>query len=56
MACLILGALLGTFLAVPVTRDLLSKASSAQWRLAHTHLNLTGYEKTVLLAVIAPRS
>jgi len=36
-------ALLGTLLAVPVTRDLLYKAPGAQWRLAHTHLNLAGF-------------
>jgi cbb3-type cytochrome oxidase subunit 1 len=43
MAYLILGALLGTLLAVPVTRDLLYKAPGVQWRLAHTHLNLAGF-------------
>jgi len=43
MACLILGGLLGTLLAVPISRDLLSKAPGAQWRLAHTHLNLAGF-------------
>jgi len=48
MACLILGALLGTLLAVPGTRDLLSRAPGAQWRLAHTHLNLVGF---VLMAI-----
>jgi len=43
MAYFLLGALLGTLLAVPVTRDLLYKAPGAQWRLAHTHLNLAGF-------------
>jgi len=43
MAYFVLGALLGTLLAVPVTRDLLYKAQGAQWRLAHTHLNLAGF-------------
>jgi cbb3-type cytochrome oxidase subunit 1 len=43
MTCLILGALLGTLLAVPISRDLLYKAPGAQWRLAHTHLNLAGF-------------
>ena len=43
MAFFLLGALLGTLLAVPVTRDLLYKAPGAQWRLAHTHLNLAGF-------------
>lgn len=43
MAYFILGALLGTLLAVPVTRDLLYKAPGVQWRLAHTHLNLAGF-------------
>ena len=43
MAYFVLGALLGTLLAVPFTRDLLYKAPGAQWRLAHTHLNLAGF-------------
>ena len=43
MAYFLLGAVLGTLLAVPVTRDLLYKAPGAQWRLAHTHLNLAGF-------------
>jgi len=43
MAFFLLGAVLGTLLAVPVTRDLLYKAPGAQWRLAHTHLNLAGF-------------
>ena len=43
MAYFVLGAVLGTLLAVPVTRDLLYKAPGAQWRLAHTHLNLAGF-------------
>ena len=43
MAYFLLGALLGTLLAVPVTRDLMYKAPGAQWRLAHTHLNLAGF-------------
>ena len=58
MAYLILGALLGTLLAVPVTRDLLSKAPGAQWRLAHTHLNLAGFVIMIIFGVayhILPR-
>jgi cbb3-type cytochrome oxidase subunit 1 len=43
MSFFLLGALLGTLLAVPVTRDLMYKAPGAQWRLAHTHLNLAGF-------------
>jgi len=43
MAYFILGALLGTLLAMPVTRDILYRAPGAQWRLAHTHLNLAGF-------------
>lgn len=43
MAYFLLGALLGTLLAVPVTRDLMYKAPGAQWGLAHTHLNLAGF-------------
>jgi len=43
MACLILGALLGTLLAVQATRDLLSRVNGAQWRLVHMHLNLAGF-------------
>lgn len=58
MVCLILGALLGTLLAVPVTRDLLSKAPGAQWRLAHTHLNLAGFVLMTIFGIayhILPR-
>ncbi|TFH33217.1 MAG: hypothetical protein E4G97_01075 [Deltaproteobacteria bacterium] len=58
MACLILGALLGTLLAVPVTRDLLYKAPGAQWRLAHTHLNLAGFVLMTIFGIayhILPR-
>ena len=58
MACLILGALLGTLLAVPVTRDLLSRAPGAQWRLAHTHLNLSGFVLMTIFGIayhILPR-
>lgn len=58
MACLILGALLGTLLAVPISRDLLYKAPGAQWRLAHTHLNLTGFVIMVIFGIayhILPR-
>ncbi|MGZ9265454.1 MAG: cbb3-type cytochrome c oxidase subunit I [Candidatus Deferrimicrobiaceae bacterium] len=58
MAFLLLGALLGTLLAIPVTRDLLHKAPGAQWRLAHTHLNLTGFVVMVIFGVayhILPR-
>ena len=43
MAYFVLGTLLGTLLAVPITRDLLFKVPGAQWRLAHTHLNLAGF-------------
>lgn len=58
MACLILGTLLGTLLAVPVTRDLLYKAPGAQWRLAHTHLNLAGFVLMTIFGIayhILPR-
>lgn len=58
MACLILGTLLGTLLAVPGTRDLLSKAPGAQWRLAHTHLNLAGFVLMTIFGIayhILPR-
>ena len=58
MACLILGALLGTLLAVQGTRDLLSRAHGAQWRLAHTHLNLAGFVIMTLFGIayhILPR-
>jgi cbb3-type cytochrome oxidase subunit 1 len=58
MAYFILGALLGTLLAVPVTRDLLYKATGAQWRLAHTHLNLVGFVVMVIFGIayhILPR-
>jgi len=58
MACFLLGALLGTLLAVPSTRDLLYRAPGAQWRLAHTHLNLAGFVVMVIFGVayhILPR-
>ena len=58
MACLILGTLLGTLLAVPVTRELLYKAPGAQWRLAHTHLNLVGFVLMTIFGIayhILPR-
>jgi len=58
MAYFLLGALLGTLLAVPVTRDFLSRAPGAQWRLAHTHLNLTGFVVMIIFGVayhILPR-
>jgi cbb3-type cytochrome oxidase subunit 1 len=58
MAYFLLGALLGTLLAVPVTRDLLFKVPGAQWRLAHTHLNLAGFVIMVIFGVayhILPR-
>ena len=58
MAYFLLGALLGTLLAVPFTRDLLYKAQGAQWRLAHTHLNLAGFVVMVIFGVayhILPR-
>jgi cbb3-type cytochrome oxidase subunit 1 len=58
MAYFLLGALLGTLLAVPFTRDLLYKAPGAQWRLAHTHLNLVGFVVMVIFGVayhILPR-
>jgi len=58
MACLILGALLGTLLAVPVARDLLYKAPGAQWRLAHAHLNLAGFVLMTIFGIayhILPR-
>lgn len=58
MAYFVLGALLGTLLAVPVTRDLLYKAPGAQWRLAHTHLNLAGFVIMIIFGIayhILPR-
>lgn len=58
MAYFVLGALLGTLLAVPVTRDLLSRAPGAQWRLVHTHLNLVGFVVMIIFGVayhILPR-
>ena len=58
MAFFLLGSLLGTLLAVPVTRDLLSRAPGAQWRLAHTHLNLAGFVVMIIFGVayhILPR-
>jgi cbb3-type cytochrome oxidase subunit 1 len=58
MACLILGALLGTVLAVPATRDFLYGTPGAQWRLAHTHLNLAGFVIMVIFGIayhILPR-
>ncbi|HSL92833.1 MAG TPA: cbb3-type cytochrome c oxidase subunit I [Candidatus Limnocylindrales bacterium] len=58
MAYFVLGALLGTLLAVPATRDLLYKAPGAQWRLAHTHLNLAGFVIMIIFGIayhILPR-
>lgn len=58
MAYFILGTLLGTLLAVPVTRDLLFNVPGAQWRLAHTHLNLAGFVVMIIFGVayhILPR-
>ena len=59
MAYFVAGTLLGTLLAVPVTRDLLFMASpGAQWRLAHTHLNLAGFVVMIIFGVayhILPR-
>jgi len=59
MAYFVAGALLGTLLAVPVTRDLLFMASpGAQWRLVHTHLNLAGFVVMIIFGVayhILPR-
>lgn len=58
MAYFVAGALLGTLLAVPVTRDLLFMAPGAQWRLAHMHLNLAGFVVMIIFGVayhILPR-
>jgi cbb3-type cytochrome oxidase subunit 1 len=59
MAYFILGTLLGTLLAVPFTRDLLYKeVPGAQWRLAHTHLNLAGFVIMIIFGIayhILPR-
>lgn len=59
MAYFVLGALLGTLLAVPVTRDFLYReAPGAQWRLAHTHLNLAGFVIMIIFGIayhILPR-
>ena len=58
MAYFLLGTLLGTLLAVPVTRDLLYQAPRAQWRLAHTHLNLAGFVIMIIFGIayhILPR-
>lgn len=58
MAYFVLGALLGTLLAVPFTRDFLYKAPGAQWRLAHTHLNLAGFVIMIIFGIayhILPR-
>ena len=58
MAYFVLGTLLGTLLAVPATRDLLYKAPGAQWRLAHTHLNLAGFVIMIIFGIayhILPR-
>ena len=59
MAYFVAGTLLGTLLAVPVTRDLLFMASpGAQWRPAHTHLNLAGFVVMIIFGVayhILPR-
>jgi cytochrome c oxidase cbb3-type subunit 1 len=58
MAYFLLGSLLGALLAVPVTRDILYKATGAQWRLAHTHLNLAGFVIMIIFGIayhILPR-
>jgi cbb3-type cytochrome oxidase subunit 1 len=58
MAYFVLGTLLGTLLAVPITRDILYKATGAQWRLAHTHLNLAGFVIMIIFGIayhILPR-
>ena len=58
MAYFVLGALLGTLLALPFTRDLLYSAPGAQWRLAHTHLNLAGFVIMIIFGIayhILPR-
>jgi cbb3-type cytochrome oxidase subunit 1 len=58
MVYFVLGALLGTLLAVPVARDILYKATGAQWRLAHTHLNLAGFVIMIIFGIayhILPR-
>lgn len=58
MAYFLLGSLLGTLLAVPVTRDILYRAPGAQWRLAHTHLNLAGFVIMIIFGIayhILPR-
>ncbi len=58
MAYFVLGALLGTLLALPPTRDFLYKAPGAQWRLAHTHLNLAGFVIMIIFGIayhILPR-
>ncbi|MCL5885126.1 MAG: cbb3-type cytochrome c oxidase subunit I [Deltaproteobacteria bacterium] len=58
MAYLLLGALLGTLLAVPFTRDGMYQVPGAQWRLAHTHLNLAGFVLMIIFGVayhILPR-
>jgi cbb3-type cytochrome oxidase subunit 1 len=59
MAYFVLGALLGTLLAVPPTRDLLYReAPGAQWRLAHAHLNLAGFVIMIIFGIayhILPR-
>jgi cytochrome c oxidase cbb3-type subunit 1 len=58
MAFFILGTLLGTLLALPFTRDLLYKVPGAQWRLAHTHLNLAGFVIMIIFGIayhILPR-
>ena len=58
MAYFVLGALLGALLAVPFTRDLLYRAPGAQWRLAHTHLNLAGFVSMIIFGIayhILPR-
>ena len=58
MAYFVLGALLGALLAVPITRDFLYRAPGAQWRLAHTHLNLAGFVSMIIFGIayhILPR-
>ncbi|NJD61648.1 MAG: hypothetical protein FIA93_02900 [Deltaproteobacteria bacterium] len=59
MAYFVLGAFLGTLLALPVTREFLYReAPGAQWRLAHAHLNLTGFVIMIIFGIayhILPR-
>ena len=58
MAYFVLGAIIGTLLALPPTRDLLYEMPGAQWRLAHTHLNLAGFVIMIIFGIayhILPR-